>query len=260
MAGVPAVLDLLLELEDDQLRSLRVADDRAADTRAIHRRRPDRDGVAITDEEDAIERDRRAGVGRHALDEQLAARLHAILLSAGGHDGVHVCSPGSARAWPRRTRAGAAHTKTGRVLSPRDLEVYRAIGGVSTKRSRVRTARRARNGRSSASTTSSGLPAPLASSWSTARRRAVWADSSTSITSTSSMSGRRSRLPASLRRSLSPRRRIPRSCFALSRRTTAPRSASEVSESSPVTSTSYSAPRSWDAAEGKPCHTSFASR
>src|SRR3990170_4073081 len=259
VAALPAVGRLLLELEDDQLRAQRLAEDGAAHAGALHGRGADRHGIAVADEEDAVEGDRGSGIAaaRRMLDDQLAAGLDAVLLSTAADDGVHHCSPGSDLG-PGARRS--AHTETGRVLSPRDDEVYRAIGGVSTKRRRVRIALRTFSGRSSAATTSSGRPAPLASSWSTVRRVAVCALSSTSTISTSSMSGRRSRSPASLRRSLSPRRRLPESSVAPSSRTTAPRSASEVRSSSPATWTSYSAPRSCDAADGKPCQTSLASR
>src|SRR3990170_358574 len=205
VAALAAVGRLLLELEDDQLRAQRLAEDGAAHAGALHGRGADGHGIAVADEEDAVEGDRGSGIAaaRRMLDDQLAAGLDAVLLSTAADDGVHHCSPGSDLG-PGARRS--AHTETGRVLSPRDDEVYRAIGGVSTMR------------------------------------------------------GRRSRSPASLRRSLSPRRRLPESSVAPSSRTTAPRSASEVRSSSPATWTSYSAPRSCDAADGKPCQTSLASR
>ena len=143
MAGLATVLGLLLELEDDELRAERLAEDGAADLCALDGRSADGDFSPSPTSST------RSNVIAHpaspaALDDELASGFDAILLPAAGHDGVH------GRSWvcvPRREREGGDAHETGRVLSPRDAEVYRAIGGVSTNRSRVRTARRAAAGR-----------------------------------------------------------------------------------------------------------------
>jgi hypothetical protein len=96
MARRAAVLHLLLELEDDELRAELLAQHRAADAGPVDGRRPHRDGLAVADEQDAVEGDRSTGLRRQPLDDELAAGLDAILLPAGRHDGVHVCSPGTA--------------------------------------------------------------------------------------------------------------------------------------------------------------------
>ena len=57
MTGLAAVLDLLLELEDHELRAECLAEDRRADARTVDDRGTDGDRLAIADQQDAVERD-----------------------------------------------------------------------------------------------------------------------------------------------------------------------------------------------------------
>ncbi len=92
MTARPSVRRLLLELEDDELRAELFREDGAADGRAGNGRRPDGHRIAVADEQHAVEGDGGAGLLHQSLDDELRARLDAILLSAGRDDGVHALS------------------------------------------------------------------------------------------------------------------------------------------------------------------------
>src|SRR5438093_8634254 len=143
MTGPPAVLDLLLELEDDELWALRVPEHRPDHRRAVDDRRADRHRVPIPDHQDPIEGHRGTGLTGQALDFERGAGLDPILLSAGDQDGVHDLLQRMAK----RANVG-----------PAGRRVYRAMGGVSTNTRRVRTAGPGLRARSRARTTSSGRP------------------------------------------------------------------------------------------------------
>ena len=91
--GAGALLDagarLGLVLEDDDLVAALLAQHLRRDAGAIDERASDRRGVAVGDEQDAIERDGVAGLDVQPIDLDLSAELDAVLLAAGFDDCVH---------------------------------------------------------------------------------------------------------------------------------------------------------------------------
>ena len=80
------------ELDDADLVVTAVGADRRGDLGAGDDRRADRDRLAITQHQHLVEIDRAARLGIQQLDAQRLALHHAVLLTAGDHDCVHVAS------------------------------------------------------------------------------------------------------------------------------------------------------------------------
>src|SRR5207249_4240392 len=75
--------------ERDDLLATSAADHLGAHGRALDHWAPDRRGIAVGDEQDALERDRLARLAVDELDLELGADLDAVLLLAGLDDCVH---------------------------------------------------------------------------------------------------------------------------------------------------------------------------
>ena len=164
MALLDPAARLRAVLEGDELVAAGLADDLGADRGVRDERPADRRVVAVGDEQDAIERDRLAGLDVEQLDLELGADLDAVLLPAGLDDCVH----GSSGRCGWRPRAAIATSDMGR--RPAGPRRERGVYGRAPTRSIVRGV--GRTGASSGSSARISRSRTIASS-SSGRRRAV---------------------------------------------------------------------------------------